>query len=237
MSFDPRADHHDHRHPVVIELLEHLPFSVGAVGASLLLLAGIESVHGRLTVERIDWLFHGFHPAHLLLSATTTTAMFWAYERRALKAAGVGLIGSVVFCSVSDVLLPYLGGLLLGLEMNVHWCFWDHPLRVLPFVVLGLVAGLVGSAYVRRSTIYSHSGHILVSAMASLLYLVEYGLTDWTSRIGWVLLITTAAVLLPCCFSDIVFPLLFTKSAREAHHRAHQHHPGEPEEGEPGEPT
>jgi hypothetical protein len=47
--------------------------------------------------------------------------------------------------------------------------------------------------------------------MASILYLVGHGLTDWIHMAGIVFIYTVIAVMLPCCTSDIIFPLLLAK--------------------------
>jgi hypothetical protein len=54
-----------------------------------------------------------------------------------------------------------------------------------------------------------HAGHALVSTWASLFYLTAYGVTDWLPLLPLVLVVLFFAVWIPCCTSDIVFPLLF----------------------------
>ncbi len=155
--------------------------------------------------------FHVFHPVHMLFSAIATTAMFWRYERRFLKAIIVGLLGAAGVCSISDVFIPYLSGLLLGAhEMTFHWCLIQHPGLVVPFMLVGVFVGVIAAETVRQSTYFSHSAHVFVSSAASIFYLVSFGLTDWAERLGTVFLLMVVAVTLPCCFSDIVFPLLAT---------------------------
>ncbi|MBZ0166088.1 MAG: hypothetical protein K8I00_04715, partial [Candidatus Omnitrophica bacterium] len=81
---------------------------------------------------------------------------------------------------------------------------------VLPFAVVGTLAGLAAPRSFEKATEYSHSIHVFVSAVASILYLVSFGLEHWTHAIGGVFLITIFAVMIPCCLSDIVFPLACT---------------------------
>jgi hypothetical protein len=161
-------------------------------------------------------LFHIFHPTHILLSALVTTAMFWKHERRFIKTLLVGFVGSVAICGISDILLPYLGGKLLGTEMHLHICAIEHPRMIVPFAVIGVAVGFLVPSAIEKSTEFSHSMHVLVSSMASILYLISFGVPDWTHMIGEVFLITIVAVMLPCCLSDIVFPLSFVD--RKHHH-------------------
>ncbi|HOL34695.1 MAG TPA: hypothetical protein PKW86_02325, partial [bacterium] len=55
------------------------------------------------------------------------------------------------------------------------------------------------------------------SSIASILYLIGYGLTDWIDKIGAVLVFMVFAVVIPCCTSDIVFPLIVTGGEKKQH--------------------
>ncbi len=201
------------------EFLAHLPYSItGAVIG--MLLAGTVTIGGRLaetlpgTMKEVcHSIFHIFHPLHMLLSATATTAMFYRHERRVVKAALVGLVGAVGVCGISDVIMPYLAGTLLFSHqiMHFHWCVVEHPWLVLPFAAAGIAVGLAAAGHIQKTTFYSHSAHVLISSAASIFYLIGYGMTDWISHMGYVLLIITAAVMIPCCFGDVLFPLLVAK--------------------------
>jgi hypothetical protein len=61
--------------------------------------------------------------------------------------------------------------------------------------------------------------------MASIFYLIgPFGRFEWINELGWVFLFICVAVMIPCCLSDIVYPLLFTRKAREEYSRhGHQH--------------
>ncbi len=215
------------------ELQSHLPYSIFCTAAGLMLTSILLFVAQAFTDQQLTTglrnLFHSFHPAHLLLSATATTAMFYHYERNLLKAGLAGFIGATVFCSLSDILLPALGGRVLGSRLTVHFCLIEHPRLLLPFVLIGCLAGCGAAATIEKSTIYSHSGHVLVSTMASILYLVSFcPQCNWlgSERIGIVFIVITIAVMVPCCLSDIVFPVLIAGAGREKlerhHHDEHQ---------------
>jgi len=220
------------------ELRRHLPFSVFSVVIGIVVLALLTAVtqsvggdlcrptgeapadqvqhapdedhhrHDEILATPAGGLFHVFHPVHLLFSAMATTSMFWRYERRVLKAIVIGFLGAVVVCSLSDIFLPYVGGLLLGAPMGLHICILEHPGLVLPFVFVGIATGLLAAETVKASTFISHSAHVFTSSMASILYLLTYGLSAWTAQIGGVFLVVVVAVMVPCCVSDIIFPLM-----------------------------
>ena len=209
------------------ELLSHLPFSIFATVGGMMLVAVLTFLGEPFYEEELPGafreLFHIFHPVHMLFSATATTAMFWQYERRLVKAAAVGFLGAVLVCGASDILIPYASGFLLGAPMHVHLCIVEHPMLVLPFAVVGVLAGLLASRHIVRATFFSHAAHVLVSSSASLLYLVSFGLEHWVHQAGWVFIFVVLAVMVPCCFSDIVFPLLVVTTEGEPRPADHPH--------------
>lgn len=199
---------------ILLELGAHLPYSIFGVVIGIVVLGILtffaiilDSTH--LLPKASRELFHVLHPVHILLSAIVTTAMFWKHERRFFKTLFIGLAGSILICGLSDVLFPYIGGMILGTEMHLHLCILEHPWIIVPFAIIGVLTGFLVPSAIEKSTEFSHSMHILVSSMASILYLISYGMTEWIHLAGGVFLVTIVAVMLPCCLSDIVFPLSF----------------------------
>lgn len=200
---------------ILTELIHHIPFSVFGVMIGLLMMGVLTFIaeisgHGHDLAEASMELYHVFHPSHILLSAVSATAMFMKHDGHIGKALAVGFVGSLALCSLSDSIFPYIGGLLIGGEMHFHVDILEHPGLVLPFAAVGTLAGLAAPRSFEKATEYSHSMHVFVSAVASILYLMAFGLDDWTHALGGVFLVTIVAVMLPCCLSDIVFPLTCT---------------------------
>jgi hypothetical protein len=163
-------------------------------------------------------LFHLFHPLHMFFSAAATTAMFWRYDKKLVKALLVGMIGAVGVCGISDIAMPHASLLLLGKHLPWHVCVLEHPGMVLPFAAVGVVVGLLAAVGVARSTIFSHSIHVSVSTMASIFYMIQgYGRLAWIDDLGWIFCFIILAVMVPCCLSDIVFPLAMSRTARKAY--------------------
>jgi hypothetical protein len=201
-------------HHIIHELGAHLPYSIFGVVIGIIILGiltfftiilGSEELLPKATRE----LFHVFHPIHILLSAIATTTMFWKHEKNFIKTVLVGFAGSILICGVSDILLPYLGGKIIERDMHLHICILEHPNIILPFAIIGVLVGFLVPGAIEKSTEFSHSMHVLVSSMASILYLISFGITEWMHMIGGIFLITIVAVMLPCCTSDIIFPLTF----------------------------
>ncbi len=203
---------------ILSELKEHLPFTILSAGIAIVAVGFLTIIIGEYELPYTgENLFHIFHPLHVLASAATTTSMFWKYKRNILHAAATGLIGALVICSLSDIIFPFLGGFFLGIEMDMHICILKHPMIIVPFLLVGVLTGFLSPGLIEHSTIYSHSAHILLSTMASLVYLISFGMTGWLGHIGWVFMILVLVVLITCCLSDIIFPLFFTGGKKHNH--------------------
>lgn len=215
------------------ELSDHVPFSAMAVAIGLIFAGTIcilgyggqdvakaveDSAHSGDHAFHTDpaiLFFHLFHPAHMLFSAAATTAMFQRYEKNAGKAIAVGLAGAIGVCGFSDILMPHASLWILGADIPLHLCVVRHPMLVLPFAFVGVLIGLGAARGVVRSTIFSHSMHVLASTMASIFYMVgPLGMVAWIDNIGLVFFFVVVAVLVPCCLSDVVFPMAMTAPAR-----------------------
>jgi hypothetical protein len=119
--------------------------------------------------------------------------------------------------TLSDIILPYLGGRLVGAKMeHMHLAFIEEWWLVEPAAAIGVAIGLW-----RPGTRLPHSAHVFVSTWASLFYLTSYGDANWLPLLPAIFLLLFIAVWLPCCFGDIAFPLLIAGRAHADHE--HQH--------------
>lgn len=207
---------------ILKELLHHLPYSAIGVAGALGILLGLEKM-GWNSGLSLDY-FHVTHPTHIFLSATVTTAMFWKYDRQVFKTLLVGLFGTLPICAASDVFMPYLGGLLMKTPVTFHLCLIEEPWLVYPACFVGIFSGIFLLKWVDRLTEFGHFSHVLVSALASLLYLVTFDISLWEGSVFWAFIITLLAVWIPCCLSDIVFPLVFAGNGTP-HSPCCGHHP------------
>jgi len=198
----PRLPHH-----IALELKRHAPFTlVGALTGILIAVLLVRTGAPRALSQRLFWTLH---PLHVLLSALTTAAMYRLKSRnpRIWSVVLIGYVGSIGIATLSDSLIPYLGEWLLHLpNRGIHLGFIEKYWLVNPLALLGIAL-----TYVRASTSIPHAGHVLLSTWASLFHMtmaLEGGLSVATGVL--VVLFLFAAVWVPCCTSDIVFPLLFT---------------------------
>lgn len=186
-------------------LRSHAPYTALGTLAGIGLLLGL--VWLRVTEETAHGLFAVLHPLHVLLSAQATVATF----RRAGGAGfwrilAIGYFGGVAIGTLSDSLLPFLGEWLLGLpNAEVHVGFIEEWWLVNPAALLGIALG----AWKAKSRV-PHGLHVWVSTGASLFHVaMAMGGAPSAAVLGGLAVFLFLSVWLPCCTSDIVFPLLF----------------------------
>jgi hypothetical protein len=191
---------------IIKELKNHAPFtSLGALTGIVIMLLSY-----RLPFEISYNIYYILHPVHVFLSAFTTAALYIIYKGDKRKNLWmiilVGYLGSIGIATLSDSVIPFLGEVMLDLpNKGIHLGFIEKWWLVNPLAFLGITL-----AYFKPTTKISHAGHVLLSTWASLFHIIM----AMEGKIGW-LIFTVAfiflflAVWIPCCTSDIVFPLLF----------------------------
>jgi hypothetical protein len=189
------------------ELKRHAPFT--ALGAITGIVIMVVVVWGNIPQEINYTVFHTLHPIHVVLSALVTTAMYSKYKSKFWLAILVGYTGSIGIATVSDVIIPYLGGTLLHLEMELHFPFIEKWWLLNPLAIAGIIIG-----YWKHITRIPHSFHVLLSTWASSFYFLAFGTAEWMPLLPFIFLFLFLAVWIPCCTSDIAYPLLFIKKAR-----------------------
>ena len=190
------------------ELKEHAPFTaLGAVSGIIIM---VIVVLGNVPSHISQTAFYVSHPLHVLLSALVTTAMYMRYRKGKFWAAVlIGWTGSIGVATISDAMLPYLSGTLLNVHMEFHVPFIEE--WWINFLALAGIA--IG--YWKQTTKIPHFGHVLVSTWASLFYFTAFGMADWIHLLPLIFLFLFLSVWIPCCTSDIIYPLLFVRRKPE----------------------
>jgi hypothetical protein len=195
---------------IVSELKEHAPFTaLGAITGIIIMVVIVLGDFISQTSQVSPYIFYTLHPLHVLLSALVTTAMYKKYGNGKVWAAIlIGYFGSIGIATISDSIIPYLGETLLELpNREAHIGFIEKWWLVNPVALVGVAIG-----YLRPTTKLPHSGHVLISTWASLFHIImALGSTvNWITMLV-VFLFLFLTVWIPCCLSDIVFPLLFVQ--------------------------
>lgn len=218
---------------IAAELRSHAPFTLfGAITGILCMIIFRNINHDTSRV-----IFYVFHPTHVLLSAMVTAAMFRLHsiKRSFIVIVAIAIAGSIGISTLSDSLIPYVGEMLLGMEVQVHGHgggdeheheheaeethegggfledahigFIEAWYVIFPVAIIGAVI-----AYFRPRTKFPHAGHVLLSTWASSFHmLMAFGGNLPPIKLAGSFVFLFLAVWLPCCIGDIVIPLLFVR--------------------------
>jgi len=200
------------------ELKIHAPFTIFGAITGIIIIALFQRMPSKLSYN----IFYILHPIHVVLSALVTASMYRLHtcERISGKCIRgkcnfwflliIGYIGSVGIATISDSVIPYLGEVMLKMpNRGIHLGFIEKWWLVNPLAIIGVLI-----ACFRPTTKFPHMGHVLLSTWASLFHIImAMGESlQWFLYIA-IFLFLFLAVWIPCCVSDIVFPLLFVKDA------------------------
>jgi len=197
---------------IIRELRAHAPFTFFGAVTGMVIMLFFQKLPHNVSFN----IFYTLHPIHVLLSALVTASMYKLHKSGGLKGKCnlfllfvIGYVGSIGIATISDSLIPYIGESLLNMpNRGIHLGFIEKWWLVNPMAIIGIAI-----AYFRPRTKFPHYGHVLLSTWASLFHIM---MAVGGGRLYWmfycaVFIFLFIAVWLPCCISDIVFPLLFVK--------------------------
>jgi hypothetical protein len=250
MSIKEKATH------ILAELRGHVPFTLFGALLGIFFMLAFKNVSG-VSSRGLFVVFHPAHVV-LSAMVTASMFKLHAAKKHFLFVLIVGYFGSVGIATVSDIVIPHFGTQVLGLhirphlevyheaagseegdyghdehlagredegrEHHIHLGFLEEWYLVNPAALLGVLI-----AFFLPRTKFPHAGHVLVSTWASSSYLLMNMRSDLTVGAAAGIFATLfIAIWVPCCISDIVFPLLFVKSDLELaaacpHHGLHSH--------------
>ncbi|MEJ2648881.1 MAG: hypothetical protein P8016_10790 [Sedimentisphaerales bacterium] len=220
--------------PVFLELKNHAPFTLFGASTGILCMLIFRNLDSHTNLR----LFQIFHPTHVVLSAMVTSSLFLIYKKKTslLTLFIVGYFGSIGIATLSDSVLPFFGETIFGVAVptheaqhesrvtdendpepatthehdghGLHLGFIEEWYIVNPAAFLGIFI-----AYFMSSTKFPHAGHVLISTWASSFHVLMNTQREMTAlMLAGFFVVLFIAVWLPCCISDIVFPMLFINS-------------------------
>jgi hypothetical protein len=223
---------HTRTHAILSELRDHAPFTLFGAGTGILAMLLFREASTDVNYR----LFQVFHPTHVILAASVTASLYRLHEKnkRFLAILLVGYIGAVGTATLSDCILPFYGETLLGVSVpteakvhghagdqevadehgaesgrpDIHLGFIEEWYLVNPAAILGILI-----AWWRPRTKFPHAGHILISTWASSFHILMNTHRELSALLLLgIFIVLFIAVWLPCCFSDIIFPMFFVRS-------------------------
>ncbi len=192
------------------ELRAHTPFTIFGAFTGIIVMLLFRNLNSGTSYR----IFYTLHPIHVVLSAFVTASMYEIHKKGKVKLWVlfiIAYVGAIGIATLSDSVIPFAGEILLRLpNKGIHIGFIEEWWLVNPLAIIGIVI-----AYFKPATKFPHAGHVLLSTWASLFHIImALGQT-----LNWVLYIVIfiflfIAVWIPCCVSDIIFPLLFVKEEK-----------------------
>lgn len=206
-------------HEIIIELKHHSPFTaIGAVSGIIVMLL-FQNIQKEYALN----IFYILHPLHVFLSALVTASIFklhtcGKFDKKCLQGKCnfivlliIGYIGSIGIATLSDCIIPYLSEAMLDMpHRHIHIGFIERWWLVNPLAIGGVII-----AYFYPKTKFPHAGHVLLSTWASVFHIIM-AIGNQITLLTYIIILffLFISVWVPCCISDIVFPLLFIRETQ-----------------------
>ncbi|HOW36895.1 MAG TPA: hypothetical protein PLK34_01455 [Candidatus Pacearchaeota archaeon] len=187
----------------VHELKHHWPFTLSATVFAIIL-TSILFFGFNLVVDENKFEF--FHYFHILASAIVSTGIFYKYKKNVPIAILVGIFSSILIGTISDIILPFLGGKIFLWDIEFHLPILETPILVLGASMLGSIIGIW-----TKATRFPHFIHVFLSVFASLFYILAFIPETTFVLMAISLAIVFVAVLVPCCIGDMLIPVILLK--------------------------
>jgi len=196
---------------IIEELKHHAPFTIFGAITGIIIMVFFHNLPQNISYN----IFYTLHPLHVVLSALVTASMYGLHKCGRLMwkcniwlLLAIGYVGSIGIATLSDSIIPFLGEILLNMpNRGMHLGFIEEWWLINPLALIGITI-----AYFRPATRFPHFGHVLISTWASLFHIImAVGQTLNLLSYIVIFIFLFLAVWLPCCVSDIVFPLLFVQ--------------------------
>ena len=193
---------------ILNELRDHAPFTLFGALTGIFIFYILNFGNYLSQISSIsETIFYVLHPLHIFLSALVTTTLYKRYSNRTLWAAIIiGYSGAIGISTISDSIIPYYGEILLNLpNTEAHIGFIEKPILTNISAFIGILFG-----YFKGFTKFPHAGHVLISTWASLFHIImAIGIIIDVIQTILIFLFLFIAVWIPCCTSDIIYPILF----------------------------
>lgn len=191
------------------ELRHHIPFTIIATLVAILFIILLQYYFKQQIPK---YLFESMHVLHIVVSSIVTAGIYYKYKKNITAALIIGVIGTILIGSLSDIIFPWLGGSVYGLHIHFHLPLIEMPIIVIGVAIAGSIIGVATTF-----TKVPHFIHVFLSVFASLFYLLVFSASFELIYFIGAFLIVFISVILPCCISDILFPFFFIGNQKKKH--------------------
>jgi hypothetical protein len=204
------------------EFLCHLPMAILALSICILVFVFINSLLSsiQLLIDKKIIYINFFHISHYIHILCASYASFYFFGRNSdiynikknIFYAIISFLNATFFCTIADIVLPSLGGMILGKEITMHICFFcpSDFFNVTLFSIFGILASfilLLGTKeYSNLVAKKVHLFHVWFGALSALLYINSQIEIDPVFNSGLLFILLFFSVVVPCILSDIVIP-------------------------------
>jgi hypothetical protein len=216
---------HSHGDTIADELYCHIPVTIISMCLSLIIMVficEIFSIYAGFEKLVYGKFFHICHYTHILFASMGSIATFLRFSRSSyLWGAVTSLINSMLFCSLSDIVLPSFVSKILGKSINMHICLFNSQdlFNILVFGFLGIICGVCMSFGEKRQSSSLckkiHAGHIWMSCLAALFYIFSQNSVQFIDFAGTIVIALSCAVVVPCVLSDVLVPIVLVKHMKK----------------------
>lgn len=226
-SHDHSLCAYEHEHSFFKEFFCHFPIALVSLCFSVIFAFLYESFfisNSELLKITYSRLFHTTHYIHILFATMGGLMMFLRFAPgRYIFGTIVSMISAMLFCTISDIILPSITSPIFGEKIGIHICFFDFTdaMNILIFSFLGILGALCINFGDRKQNIttskWLHGSHVWMSCLASLFYLfsnISYLNID---NLGFLVLAMTISIVFPCVISDTIIPVFFGKFLLKKH--------------------
>lgn len=156
--------------------------------------------------------FHLLHFLHIAFASFTSFLTMRQSQLNFLVSLLLSISVPVVFCTLSDIVLPFLGAWLVGVEMKLHLCLICNADVMFFFILTGILSSIFAVFFIKQRDVLNlvnmitHGLHAFFGVSAALVYMTGFGFSSWANHFIYVFILMMLAVVLPCIASDFILP-------------------------------
>jgi hypothetical protein len=210
-----------HENSILKEFWCHFPTAIISLCFSLLCAIIFISIFKAIKDDSYDIcfsIFHVFHYNHILLAVMTGFFSFLKFfNKNYIISFLISMFNSILFCSLSDIVIPSLGSFFIGTPIKMHLCIFniDDTINLLIFGLFGSIGAYALHKSEKESSEkflnWVHIAHVWISSFSATFYIFSFVNISDHLEIGSFFILLTISVVFPCILSDTIIPIAISK--------------------------